>query len=122
MLFMQDIYSLSYELKRAIEEDPRIIHLNRIEKEMNENEEVMALTYKKDRANDDYSDALNHFKEDNPIVIETQKRFYETKKNLESHPVVREYLSAYQQVRILYEEINKLLFSILNRNLCEDNK
>ncbi len=119
---MENIYSLSYELKRALEEDERVIHLNKIEKEMSENEEVMALTYKKDIANDDYSDALNHFKEDNPIVINAQKRFYEAKKNLESHPLVREYLTSYQQVRILYEEINKLLFSILNTNLCEDNK
>ena len=43
---MDDIYSLSYELKDLLSNDPRIIRLNELEKRMNENEEVMALSYK----------------------------------------------------------------------------
>ena len=47
---MDDIYSLSYELKDLLSNDPRIIRLNELEKKMNENEEVMALAYQKDLA------------------------------------------------------------------------
>ena len=38
---MSDIYSLSSELNELLVNDERIIFLNKLEKEMNENEEVM---------------------------------------------------------------------------------
>ena len=47
---MDDIYSLSYELKDLLTNDPRTIRLNELEKKMNESEEVMALAYQKDVA------------------------------------------------------------------------
>ena len=61
---MDDIYSLSYELKDLLTNDSRIILLNELEKKMNDSEEVMALSYQKDVAVSEYSDALNHFLED----------------------------------------------------------
>ena len=38
-----DIYSLSYELKDLLKDDPRLVLLNNLEDQMNNNEEVMAL-------------------------------------------------------------------------------
>ena len=35
---MQDIYSLSYELKELLSQDERAVLLNKLEKEMNDNE------------------------------------------------------------------------------------
>ena len=43
-----DIYNVAYSLKDLLDNDERIILLDKLEKKMNENEEVMALSYNKD--------------------------------------------------------------------------
>ena len=45
---MEKIYNLSYELKDLLVNNSRIVLLNNLEEEMNNNDEVMALAYKKD--------------------------------------------------------------------------
>lgn len=119
---MEKIYELAYQLNQEISSDSRVILLDEIEKKMNDDEEVMALSYKKDVAVDNYEFALNHFGEKSKEVEEAQKKLHEAKLALDSHPVVREYLEAYGKVRDMYFEINELLFSMLNRNLCEIKK
>ena len=114
----EKVLSLTYQLKKALENDPRVVLLNKLEMEINSNEEVMALSYKKDVALDHYNEMLKYFKDDSEEVINARKALAEAKKELESHPLVREYLSAYQQVRLLYEHINETLFFYLNKNMC----
>ena len=58
---VSNIYLLAGELKDLLDNDERIVRLNKLEKQMNENEEVMALSYQKDLAVSAYSDALNHY-------------------------------------------------------------
>ena len=111
---MDDIYSLSYELKDLLANDPRIIRLNELEKKMNESEEVMALAYQKDVAVSEYSDALNHFARDSKEVKNAQHNLHIKKEALDNHPLVREYLKAYSEVRDLYYQLNDILFSNLN--------
>ena len=114
---MNDIYSLSYELKDLLTNDPRIMRLNELEKKMNEDEEVMALAYQKDLAVSSYSDALNYFAKDSEEVKKAQHDLHLKKEALDNHPLVRQYLDAYSQVRDLYFELNDILFSNLNTNL-----
>ena len=114
---MDDIYSLSYELKDLLTNDPRIIRLNELEKKMNEDEEVMDLAYQKDLAVSSYSDALNHFAKDSEEVKKAQHDLHLKKEALDNHPLVREYLKAYSEVRDLYLNINDILFSNLNLNM-----
>ena len=114
---MKDIYSLSYELKELLANDERIILLDKLEKEMNQNEEVMALAYQKDVAVSNYNDALNHFTSDSEEVKNAQHELHIKKQALDNHPLVRQYLNAYSQVRDLYFELNDILFSNLNSNL-----
>ena len=116
---MEDIYSLSYELKDLLSNDPRIILLNELEKKMNENEEVMRLAYQKDLAINDYSDALNHYQKDSKEVKEAQHNLHLKKEELDNHPLVRDYLKAYSEVRDLMFQINDILFSNLKINLKE---
>ena len=116
---MSDIYSLSYELKDLLNNDERIIALNKLEKEMNENEEVMALAYQKDLAINEYSDALNHFASDSEEVKKAQHNLHLKKEALDNHPLVREYLKAYSEVRDLYFQLNDILFSNLNLKMKE---
>ena len=114
----EKILKLTYQLKTALENDERIILLNDLENKMNSNEEVMALSYRKDLALDRYNEMCKYFKDDSEEVIKARQLLAEAKKELESHPLVREYLSAYQQVRLLYEHVNETLFSYLNKNMC----
>lgn len=110
--------SSAYELKEALEKDQSFITLNKCEEEMSNDEEVMALCYKKDLLNDEYNDMVRLFPLDSEEVKKAQKRFYEAKKAFESHPKVRDYLKAYSEVRELLDEVNKILFDDLNKNLC----
>ena len=116
---MQDIYSLSYELKDLLSQDERVVLLERIEKEMNANEEVMALAYQKDLAINNLSDAINHFGESSEEAKYAQHELFLKKEALDNHSLVREYLKAYQEVRELYFNLNDILFSNLNLHLKE---
>ena len=116
---MNDIYSLSYELKDLLDNDERIILLDNLEKKMNENEEVMALAYQKDLAISQYSDTLNHYAKDSEEVKKAHRELFLKKEALDKHPLVREYLAAYSEVRDLYYQINDILFNNLNLRLKE---
>ena len=120
---MKDIYSLSYELKELLANDERVILLDKLEKEMNDNEEVMALAYKKDVAATKYSDVLSHFSDDSEEAKKALKELSIAKEALNNHPLVKQYLKAYADVRDLYLQINEVLFSNFAPNLCpKENK
>ena len=118
----EELYQKLNDFKKMMENDPRIILLNQKEKEMNESKEVMALAYKKDMAAVNYSDTLNHFSRDSDEAKEAMKKLHAAKLELDNHPLVREYLEAYKQVRALYEEINGILFKDFNIDLCPKEK
>ena len=118
----EEIYQKVETLKEMLENDPRIIRLNNVEKRMDESEEVMALAYKKDMAAVKYSDTLNHFKEDSKEAQNALKELHQAKYNLDSHPLVKDYLKAFKEVRELYDEINKILFSSFKVDLCPKEK
>ena len=97
-------------LKESLENDSRVLRLNELDKQINENEEIMKLAYKKDMALLSYEDSLKHFKEDSKEVKDAQKALYEAKLSLDKHPLVIEYNNAYKLVRELYNKINEVLF------------
>ena len=118
----KDIYSKAENLKELLNKDPRVIRLNELDKKMDDDEEVMALAYKKDIAATKYSDTLNHFFEDSEEAKKALKELHEAKLNLDNHPLVKEYMKAYIEVRDLYAEINEILFSNFQSNLCPKEK
>ena len=109
-------------LKEAIEKDPRILLLNQLEKEIENNEEVMVLSYKKDVALANYEDTIKYFKDDQDKIQNAQKLLAESKYNLDTHPLVKQYNKAYLEVKLMYEEINKQLFYIFrtHHKSCEN--
>ena len=111
---VSNIYLLAGELKDLLDNDERIIRLNKLEKELNNNEEVMALSYQKDLAVSSYSDALNHFANDSKEIKQYQHELFLKKEALDNHPLVKEYLKAYSEVRDLYFQINEILFNDLS--------
>ena len=114
---VDNIYFLASELKDLLDNDPRIIRLNELENKLVNNEEVMALTYQKDVAVSDYSDALNHFADKSEEMKHFRHALFAKKEALDSHPLVREYLEAYSEVRDLYFQINETLFGGLSTNM-----
>lgn len=118
----EKIYLQAQELKETISKDSRIIHLNELEQKMNNNEEVMALAYKKDMAALEYGDLLNHFSEESDEVKTALKKLHNAKLELDNHPLVKDYLKAYKEVRDLYGEINSVLFSNFAADLCPKEK
>ena len=115
----KDIYNLAYELRDLLENDERIKRLNELETKMNNDQEVITLAYQKDVAASNYSNTLNHYAEDSTEVKNAQKELYNKKLALDTHPLVREYLDAYREVRDLYIEMNALLFDGLNIKMKE---
>lgn len=111
---VSNIYLLAGELKDLLDNDERIIRLNKLENELNNNEEVMALSYQKDLAVSSYSDALNHFANDSEEMKKYQHDLFLKKEALDNHPLVKEYLKAYSEVRDLYFQINEILFNDLS--------
>lgn len=113
---MKEIIKAASELKETILQDERYLSLLQKEKRMQEDEEVIRLAYKKDIKENEYNDALRHFSKDSKEVKKAQKEFYLAKKELESHPIVIDYLKAYQEVRLLLENVNEILFKDLSEN------
>ena len=111
---VSNIYLLAGELKDLLDNDERIIRLNKLENELNNNEEVMALSYQKDLAVSAYSDALNHFANDSEEIKKYQHELFLKKEALDNHPLVKSYLKAYSEVRDLYFQINEILFNDLS--------
>ena len=118
----KNIYSLAGELKELLDSDQRIIALNRLEKELNNNEEVMALSYQKDVAASTYSDALNHYASDSIELKKFQRELFLKKEALDNHPLVKDYLKAYSEVRDLYFQVNEILFGDLSLHLKQRRK
>lgn len=111
---VSNIYLLAGELKDLLDNDERIIRLNKLENELNNNEKVMALSYQKDLAVSSYSDALNHFANDSEEMKKYQHDLFLKKEALDNHPLVKSYLKAYSEVRDLYFQINEILFNDLS--------
>lgn len=116
----QDIYSLAGELKDLLNADKRLLRLNELEKELENNEEVMVLVQQKDTAVSLYSDALNHFAKDSEELKKYQHELFLKKEALDNHPLVKEYMKAYNEVRDLYFNLNEILFSDLGLHLKEN--
>lgn len=119
---MEKHFELAYQLKEEMNKDPRFIALNEAENKMENDPEVIKLTYQKDMKENAYNDALRHYSHDSEEVKKAQHDLYIAKRDLESHPLVRDYLVKYQVVRLVIEEINKTLFSDLNVELCKKEK
>ena len=120
----ETIVKATYALKNDLNNDERIILLNELENKLNSNEEVMALSYAKDVAADKYNEMVRLFKDGSEEASLALKQLSIAKANLDNHPLVREYVKAYQKVRELYSEINGILYSSFNPSLCphKENK
>lgn len=118
----EEIIQKAYSLNEELKNDERVIRLNRLENELNNNDEVMALAYAKDVKADNYSEMVRLFKDESEEANRARIALAEAKTKLDTHPLVKEYLKAYQVVRDLYNEINAILFNGFNPSICPKEK
>lgn len=111
---MEDRFiNLIYELKEAINDDPRVIKLNEIELELSSNRDVINLSIKKNRISEEYKEILRFNDENSELAKAKQKELYLAKKELDELDIVIKYNKAFQEVRLLYEHISSTLFDEL---------
>ena len=109
---------LAYQLKDLLNRDERILELNKLEEEINNHREVITLVIAKDKANNEYNDLSRFLKDDDPSLIEARKKLMKAKEQLQTHPIVKQYLEKYREVEELYRFINEHLFDNMDASLC----
>lgn len=119
LVMREETYLSLMNLKELLKNDSRIISLNETEKEMENNQEVQLLAYKKDMLVNEYNDMLRLFEDNSEEVKKARHNLYLAKRELESHEVVREYFKKYTLVRNLLEDIEELIFEGLETRLCK---
>lgn len=107
---MQKIYDLVNELNESISSCSKITFLNKIEALMENDKEVILLVREKEKCETKYNDLLKIYPKENEYIINARKQLYLAKEKLDDHPIVKQYLKAYQEVRKMYHELNKTIF------------
>lgn len=102
------------KLKEEIESLPEVKELERLNKLLNENEEVMQLSYKKDMAGIKYEDSVRYFGEKSDEARRAQKALYQAKLELDNNELVKKYNEQYKKVRKIYDKINEEIFNPFN--------
>ena len=110
----QNLLEKASEIKQEIESLPEVIELKRLDKLLNENEEVMKLCYRKDVAATKFEDAVRYFGKESDKAIEAQKILYQAKLELDNNELVKAYNEQYKKVRLIYDKINEEIFNPFN--------
>ena len=114
----EQVFNLASELNSSLNEDERVVKLNALEQELNNSYEVYLLSQKKDECLDLYTKLKDIYPEDHIEVKNALIKLKEAKENLSNHPIVKSYLSIYNEVRDLYMEIDDILFSDFKGRKC----
>ena len=110
----QNLLEKAYEIKAEIESLPEVIELKRLDKLLNENEEVMKLCYKKDVAATKFEDAVRYFGKESDEAEQAQKALYQAKLELDQNELVKQYNEQYKKIRKIYDKINEEIFNPFN--------
>ena len=110
----QNLAEKALKLKEEINSLPEVIELERLNKLLNENEDVMRLCYKKDVCATKYEDAVKYFGLQSDEAINAQKELYQAKLELDNHDLVKASNEQYKKVRKIYDKINEELFNPFN--------
>lgn len=114
----EKIYNLASQLNDELNNDPRVIKLNELEKKLNDSFEVYTLSNKKDEALEEYNRLKEIYSDDNELTKKALLNAKEAKEKLNNFPLVKEYLAQYAIVRDLYLEIDNILFSDFRKGKC----
>ena len=110
----QNLLDKASKLKEEINNLPEVKELERLEKLLSENEEVMKLCYKKDLCAANYEDSLRHFGDNSEETLRVQKALHQAKLELDNNELVKQYNEQYKKVREIYSKINEEIFNPFN--------
>lgn len=95
-------------LREAIESDERLKRLLLLEEKVEKDDSLKPLVKAKDEAQEEYERAIHLGNEEK---LKAEKKLYLAKKELDEHPLVKEYNEAFINVKDLYMWIDDILFS-----------
>ena len=114
----EKIYFLAKEINEELNKNQDVVLLNKLDKELNDSYEVCTLSNKKDEALEKYISNKDLYGEDDKRTVDSLKALQLAKKELNNHPIVKQYLEVYSRVRDLYLEINHLLLDEYKGGKC----
>ena len=114
----EKIYNLAKSFNEEINNVPRVIKLNELEKALNDSYDVYILSNKKDEALEEYSRLKEIYPEDSEELKTSLLKLKDAKEKLNNFPLVKEYLAQYALVRDLYLEVDNILFSEFRKGKC----
>jgi len=109
------LMAMAYELKTALAADIRVQNLAEFEAELDANQDVRALVAVMRNKAETYAAAS-----EGAGQTLAQQELHLAKKALDEHPLVRRYNKRYQEVRLMYEQIQTTLFTPFNLHFCGD--
>ena len=116
---MKDIHEEMDELINLLNNQEAVKKLKEIEKKMNEDLEILKLSNDFSLAQSEYNSSLNHYSFDSEEARKYQKKLYESKNRLDSHPLVKEY---YKYLSMVNEPLHYLEFNLFSKFTSNDHK
>ena len=110
----QNLLEKTLLLKSEIENHEDVKKLKEIDEQINNDEEVMKLCYKKDVAVTNYEDAIRYFGENSDEALKAQKALHQAKLALDENELVKQYNLQFKKVRKIYDKINEEIFNKFN--------
>jgi len=113
-----NIFELSKKINNSLKNNNIFVRLNELEKEMENSDEIIALSYAKDMACLKYSDLLKIYDENSKEVKTQLLAVKEAKEKLETNIIVRNYLDTYSKARDLLNIVNNIIFEEFIQKGC----
>ena len=98
------------DLNDKLKDSTEYKELVKAEKDMQEDEQVCLLSYKKDMRILDLEDAMKHYKENSIEVLKAQKALSEATYELNNNELVKIYKEKLETLNELYKKIEDILF------------
>ena len=114
----EKVYFLAKEINDELNKNEKVQLLNKLDKKLNESYDVYLLSEKKDKALEKYASIKDALGEDHIDTINARKELQAAKEELNNHPLVKEYLKVYSEIRDLYLQINNILLDDYKGGNC----
>jgi cell fate (sporulation/competence/biofilm development) regulator YlbF (YheA/YmcA/DUF963 family) len=105
-----EIISLALTLKEELEADDRVKRLNQLDAALNQDQSLIQLTEKYHQAQANYQAMWESYGDDSPHLLRARAELHQVKTQVDTNPLVRDYLKAYGQVREIYQRIQQTIF------------
>ena len=106
-----ELITLARELKETLEQDQRVVLLNQLDQLLNQNQTLLTLSETYQRAQANYQSMWESFGDESSHLLRARAELHQVKIQVDSHPLVRDYLKSYGQVREIYQMIQQKIFT-----------